>query len=104
VDPTNTKFNTYKGNVFQQTVSAMTYIDAKYYSGNAFQSYGLEWYSNPSKRSSGYINWLTSGVKRWTLTPATIGPDSQANISQRLITEEPMVRVYLLRPWVIRLT
>ncbi|KAJ6546811.1 glycoside hydrolase family 16 protein [Mycena capillaripes] len=96
VDPTNTKFNTYKGNVFQQTVSAMTYIDDKYYNGNGFLSYGLEWFSNSNKRESGYINWLTGGEKRWTLTPATIGPDDQSNISQRLITEEPMYLVFNL--------
>ncbi|KAJ7348909.1 glycoside hydrolase family 16 protein [Mycena albidolilacea] len=96
VDPVNTRFNTYKGNVYQQTISAMTYIDDKYYSGNAFETYGLEWFSNPSKRASGYINWLTGGTKRWTLTPATIGPDQDASISQRLITEEPMYLVFNL--------
>lgn len=96
VDPVNTRFNTYKGNVYQQTISAMTYIDDKFYSGNAFETYGLEWFSNPSKRANGYINWLTGGTKRWTLTPATIGPDQDASISQRLITEEPMVRAAFL--------
>jgi hypothetical protein len=96
VDPVNTKFNTYKGNVYQQTISAMTYIDDKFYSGNGFETYGLEWFSNPSKRTSGYINWLTGGTKRWTLTPATIGPDQDASISQRLITEEPMVSAAFL--------
>ncbi|KAJ6500723.1 glycoside hydrolase family 16 protein [Mycena sanguinolenta] len=96
VDPTNTKFNAYKGNVYQQTVSAVTYIDDKYYSGNAFLPYGLEWFSNPSSRSSGYINWLTGGTKRWTLTPDTIGPDPVSNVSQRLITEEPMYLIFNL--------
>ncbi|KAK7024037.1 beta-glucan synthesis-associated protein SKN1 [Favolaschia claudopus] len=96
VDPVNTKFNTYMGNEYQQTVSGMTFIDDKYYSGNAFLSYGLEWFSNPSKRSSGYINWLTGGQKRWTLTPDTIGADPVSGVSQRLITEEPMYLVFNL--------
>ncbi|KAJ7684422.1 glycoside hydrolase family 16 protein [Mycena polygramma] len=96
VDPTNTKFNIYKGNVYQQAISAITYIDDKYYNGNAFQSYGLEWFSNSAKRSSGYINWLTGGKKSWTLTPATIGPDDTAQISGRLITEEPMYLIFNL--------
>ncbi|KAJ7700832.1 glycoside hydrolase family 16 protein [Mycena rosella] len=90
VNATSTQFNTYKGNTFQQTVSAMTYIDDQYYGGQAFASYGLEWFSNPSKRASGYISWLLNGVKTWTLTPATIGADQEAQISGRLITEEPM--------------
>ncbi|KAF8191607.1 beta-glucan synthesis-associated protein-domain-containing protein [Mycena galopus ATCC 62051] len=93
---TNTKFNSYKGNQYQQTISAVTYIDDKYYSGNAFLTYGVEFFSNPSSRSSGYINWLTGGTKRWTLTADTIGPDPTSNVSQRLITEEPMYLVFNL--------
>ncbi|KAJ7118974.1 glycoside hydrolase family 16 protein [Mycena epipterygia] len=93
---TITKFNSYKGDQFQQAVSAVTYIDSQFYGGNAYAPYGLEWFSNPSKRSSGYINWLSNGVKTWTLTPDTIGPDSQAQIQGRLITEEPMYMIFNL--------
>ncbi|KAJ7765788.1 glycoside hydrolase family 16 protein [Mycena metata] len=96
VNSTNTFFNSYKGNPYQQTISGITYIDEQYYSGNAYQPYGMEWYSNPAKRSSGYINWLTNGEKRWTLTPDTIGPDSGSQIAGRLITEEPMYLVFNL--------
>ncbi|KAJ7494402.1 glycoside hydrolase family 16 protein [Mycena galericulata] len=93
---TITKFNAYKGDAFQQTVSAVTYIGDQFYSGNAFLPYGVEWFSNPSKRSTGYINWLTDGTKTWTLTPDTIGPDSQSQVSARLITEEPMYMIFNL--------
>ncbi|KAJ7084833.1 glycoside hydrolase family 16 protein [Mycena belliarum] len=90
VNSTTTIFNSYKGNQFQQTISGMTYIDDRFYSGKAFATYGIEWWSNPSKRGSGYINWLFNGKKTWTLTPDTIGADSQSQVSERLIPEEPM--------------
>ncbi|KAJ7778805.1 glycoside hydrolase family 16 protein [Mycena maculata] len=96
VNSTITKFNSYKGDAFQQTVSAVTYINDSFYGGNAYSPYGIEWFSNPSQRSEGYINWLTNGVKAWTLTPDTIGPDSQSQVSARLITEEPMYMIFNL--------
>ncbi|KAJ7184519.1 glycoside hydrolase family 16 protein [Mycena filopes] len=96
VNGTNTFFNSYKGNEYQQTISGITYIDDQYYSGKAYSPYGMEWYSNPAKRSNGYINWLTNGEKRWTLTPDTIGADDQSQIAGRLITEEPMYLVFNL--------
>ncbi|KAJ6630282.1 glycoside hydrolase family 16 protein [Mycena sp. CBHHK59/15] len=91
-----TKFNEYKGDKYQQAVSAVTYIDSRFYGGNAYAPYGLEWYSNPSKRQNGYINWLSDSAKTWTLTPDTIGPDSTSQIAGRLISEEPMYLVFNL--------
>ncbi|KAJ7063500.1 glycoside hydrolase family 16 protein [Mycena amicta] len=96
MNATLSKFNNYKGNQYQQSVSVVSYIEDAYYDGNAYAPYGLEWYSNPSKRSNGYINWLSNGVKTWTLTPDTIGADDDAQISARLITEEPMYLVFNL--------
>ncbi|KAF7294736.1 Beta-glucan synthesis-associated protein SKN1 [Mycena indigotica] len=93
VNHTNSKFNSYTGNQYQESVSVVSYIEDQFYDGNAYAPYGLEWYSNPSKRSSGYINWLSNGVKTWTLTPDTIGPNDDSQVSGRLITEEPMYLV-----------
>ncbi|KAJ7830201.1 glycoside hydrolase family 16 protein [Mycena leptocephala] len=91
-----TKFNHYMGDEFQQTVSALTYIDSSFYGGSAYASYGLEWFSDPSKRESGYINWYSNGAKTWTLTPDTIGPDNISQVSARLISEEPMYMIFNL--------
>ncbi|KAJ7611703.1 glycoside hydrolase family 16 protein [Roridomyces roridus] len=96
VNSTSTKFNDYKGDAFQQTVSAVTYLQDDVYGGNAYGKYGVEWWSDPNNRQSGYINWLNDGVKTWSLSPDTIGPDSDAEISARLITEEPMYIIFNL--------
>lgn len=50
-------------------------------------------YSNPDKRSDGYITWVSEGVKSWQITAAAAGPNSVMQIGQRLIPEEPMSMV-----------
>ncbi|EPQ51074.1 beta-glucan synthesis-associated [Gloeophyllum trabeum ATCC 11539] len=91
-DSSITQFNTYKGGPFQQAMSAVTYIDSTYYGGGdgAYAPYGFEWWSDPNNRNDGYITWFSNGQKTWTLTAASIGPDSQSEVSQRIIPEEPM--------------
>ncbi|KAI0755305.1 beta-glucan synthesis-associated protein-domain-containing protein [Daedaleopsis nitida] len=91
-----TKFNSYKGGVYQQAVSAVSYIDSDNYGGNGYATYGYEWWSNPNKREEGYITWYSQGQKTWTLTPDTIGPDSQTEIGGRLVSEEPMYIIFNL--------
>lgn len=92
-DSSITLFNTYTGGVFQQAISAVTYIDAQNYGGSGYAPYAYEWWSNPSNRQEGYITWFSESAKTWTMTSATIGPDSTSGVSQRLIPEEPMVSV-----------
>ena len=86
-----THFNTYKGGVYQQAVSAVTDIDNSKYNGQGYAAYGFEWFSNPNKRSDGFITWVANGQEAWTMTAATIGPDSTSQISARVVPEEPMV-------------
>ena len=93
-DGTKTRFNSYIGGVFQQALSAVTYIDAQYYNNNAYAPYAFEWWSDPSHRSDGYITWFSNSQKTWTMTAGTIGPDSISEVSQRLIPEEPMVSLH----------
>ena len=90
-DASITHFNTYKGGVYQQAVSAVTDIDNTKYNGQGYGTYGFEWWSNPNKRSEGSITWVANGQKAWQMTAATIGPDSTSQISGRLVPEEPMV-------------
>lgn len=87
---TNTAFNTYKGSEFQQAISAVSDIDSGNYNGNGYATYGFEYWSNPSRRQDGYITWYSEGQQTWTITPDTVGADSTARISGRIIPEEPM--------------
>jgi beta-glucanase (GH16 family) len=90
-DPTQTSFNNYKGGVFQQAVSAVSYLNNADYAGNSFQTYGYELWSDPSHRDQGYITWSIGNQKTWTLHASAIGPDADTGVQQRLIAEEPMV-------------
>ncbi|RXW24498.1 hypothetical protein EST38_g1344 [Candolleomyces aberdarensis] len=85
-----TKANIYKGGPFQQAVSAVTDVDPADYNGTSFAVYGYELWSNPDNRDEGYITWYSGGKPAWTATAATVGADPLANISARLISEEPM--------------
>lgn len=89
---TRTKLNVYRGGPLQQALSALTTFDDQYYGGQNFMSLGFEWWSDPNRRSDGYITWYYNGQETWTATAASIGPNSASQVSQRLISEEPMVR------------
>ncbi|TRM64168.1 glycoside hydrolase family 16 protein [Schizophyllum amplum] len=91
-DDSLTEFNTYKGGQWQQAVSALTYVPDDSYSGS-FTTYGVEWYSDPDNRDDGYMTWFVNGEKTWTLTAASIGGDSEIDMSGRLISEEPMYMI-----------
>ncbi|KAH8114318.1 glycoside hydrolase family 16 protein [Phellopilus nigrolimitatus] len=88
-DQSITSINTYMGGVYQQAVSALTYIDSANYGGNGYATYGFEWWSDPNNRDDGYIVWESQGTPSWKITAGTIGPDSTSKVSQRLISEEP---------------
>ncbi|KAF8073872.1 glycoside hydrolase family 16 protein [Lyophyllum atratum] len=92
-DSSKTALNTYKGGVFQQAVSAVTYTEDQNYNGQGYATYAYEWWFNKAQRQQGYIAWYSTGVQSWTITSATIGPDSTSQISGRLIPEEPMYLV-----------
>lgn len=90
-DDTITQFNSYKGGIYQQAVSALSWIDSQNYNNNGYATYGYEWWSNPSKRDEGYITWISDGSKVFTMEASAIGPDTTSQVSQRLVPEEPMV-------------
>jgi len=85
-----TSYNSYQGDLFQQSVSALSDISATPYNGAAYATYGFEYWSNPNKRSDGYIQWYSQGQETWKLTAASLEGDSSTNISSRIIPEEPM--------------
>ncbi|KIM28936.1 glycoside hydrolase family 16 protein [Serendipita vermifera MAFF 305830] len=89
-DSTMTVQNTYKGGVWQQAASALTYVKHENYVGTSggYGTYGFEY--NPSRGNDGYITWSVDGEKTWTVTTASVGPNEISQVSQRLIPEEPM--------------
>ncbi|KAA1469787.1 glycoside hydrolase family 16 protein [Dentipellis sp. KUC8613] len=89
-NPSITKFNTYTGGTFQQALSAVSYIDSANYGGNGYGSYSFEWWSNPSHREQGYIEWSSGGTPTWKITAASLAGDTETGISNRLVPEEPM--------------
>ncbi len=93
---TSTKFNVYRGGPLQQALSALTTVDDQYYGGKNYMTLGFEWWSDFNRRSDGYITWYYNEQPTWTVTAATVGPNSASQVSQRLISEEPMVRDLLL--------
>lgn len=106
-DPGRTMFNTYKGGVYQEAVSALTDTCSdctttkgknQYYrdGGGEFAVYGFEYVANVNDRSKGYIEWVTLGTPSWRMEASTVGPVPELDISQRLITEEPMALVFNL--------
>jgi len=68
----------------------LTYIDSQYYNDTAYAPYGYEWWSNPNKRSEGFITWFSNGQKTWTMTSNAIGADTVSQVSARLVPEEPL--------------
>lgn len=86
-----TTFNTYRGGVFQQAISAVTYIDDANYNDQGYAPYAYEWWYDQSNREDGYIAWSSQGKQSWTMTSASIKADPVSLVSDRLIPEEPMV-------------
>ncbi|KAF9534461.1 glycoside hydrolase family 16 protein [Crepidotus variabilis] len=82
--------NTYTGGPLQQALSTLTYIDDKYYDGKAYTTWAYEYWSDPTRRSDGYITWFYEGKPSWTTTAAAIAANPKTQVGQRLIPEEPM--------------
>jgi beta-glucanase (GH16 family) len=89
-DTSITSINAYKGAVYQQAVSAVSFVDSQNYGGQNYATYGFEYWANPNNRPSGYITWYSQSAQTWKVTSASIGPDSTSEVSSRLISEEPM--------------
>lgn len=95
-DSSITTLNNYKGGPYQQALSALTLVDNQNYNNNGYATYGFELWSDPSDRASGYVTWYANGQPSWQVTAASMGPDSITQVSQRLISEEPMVSYYYI--------
>lgn len=87
-NPTITLVNQFKGGINQETLSYATLTDATSYNGNAYQSYGFEY--TPGGAGTGTVAWAIGGKETWSIKASAIGPNQVTQISQRIISEEPM--------------
>jgi len=99
--------NTYRGSAVQQAVSGLTQLPADIFegSGQAFHTFGFEYFANPKSRSDGYIIWQMDGKQTIRMGANAVGPDQGSDgsgVSARLIAEEPMsivINLGLSRNW-----
>nr|XP_018259340.1 uncharacterized protein I303_08268 [Kwoniella dejecticola CBS 10117]OBR81498.1 hypothetical protein I303_08268 [Kwoniella dejecticola CBS 10117] len=80
-----TKINTYMGSVYQQATSGLSVTDQVSWQC-CFSTYGFEY----SPGADGYITWVNNAKKAWTVRGAAMGPNADAMVGQRLVSEEPM--------------
>ncbi|KAH8918053.1 glycoside hydrolase family 16 protein [Atractiella rhizophila] len=85
-NPETSVFNSFKGSVYQESVSVISSTDTQAYNGNSYKTYGFDY--KPGK--DGWITWYYDGQPTWTMQAAAIGPNTLTEISQRLVSEEPM--------------
>lgn len=55
-----------------------------------WRSIGYEYDPGPNGR----ITWAINGSETWELNASAMGPDEEAEIGQRLVSEEPMVSLF----------
>ncbi|KAG8980166.1 hypothetical protein FRB90_007787 [Tulasnella sp. 427] len=87
---TGTEFNSYKGGVYQEAVSALSDCGITAYNGTAYQTYGFEYWSDKNHRDNGYVTWAMGGEPTWTLPAAAITSNNKVGVGNRIIPEEPM--------------
>ncbi|OJA18043.1 hypothetical protein AZE42_06797 [Rhizopogon vesiculosus] len=88
-DPDVTVLNSYHGGAYQQTTSGLSLTDQACYEldSGCYSVYGFEY--KPGF-DDGYITWISNGNAVWTITSGGLGPDTETEISARLIPQEPM--------------
>jgi beta-glucanase (GH16 family) len=91
-DEGTTSFNTYKGGVYQEAVSAVTPIPNSAYenTGARFTTFGVEYEPDWNENGGGFITWYINGVPTWTAVGAVMPADPNIDVSQRIIPVEPM--------------
>lgn len=108
----------HRGSAVQQVVSALTILPEDMFQGSGQQfhtigesphhflplaarltyavSPGVEYWTDPSNPTEGFITWQLDGQPTVRLGAAALGPDTDpklgSGVGQRLIPEEPMVR------------
>lgn len=76
----------------QQAVSSLTNTNSTLYAdevGTTFTKFGVEYWSDPSSRDDGFVEWVAD-VPVCRIDNNVLSGDPSVNISSRLIPEEPM--------------
>lgn len=91
-DRTLTEMNSYKGGVYQEAVSGVSFLGNEAYelTEQKFMKFGFEYDGDPKTRDSNYVTWFVDDDKTWTMNAAAVGPDERVDVGQRLVSEEPM--------------
>jgi len=90
----DTSLNPYRGSALQQAVSGLTNLNGSVFAegGAQFTPFGVEYWSNPDNRDEGFIQWVADGPV-FRIDNHVFTGDPSLNISDRLISEEPMAIV-----------
>lgn len=70
--------------------------------GSDHATFGYEHFANPSSPGDGFISWSMGGSEVFKMTAAALVADRKTLVSNRLVPEEPMVRVSYLDMETIR--
>lgn len=97
------RFNSYKGGVYQQAVSVLTQTPRRIYQTQQAQAgprsaefgvFELEWFADFNNRRNGHITWSVDGKRAWTMYPDAVAPNPRSQVGRRIIAEEPMYMIF----------
>lgn len=91
----SSKFNSYTGEITQQSASVVTDGDqgAVQRGGtNTYATYGFEYQPG----TEGYVQWVAAGKPSWKLNSAFLEADPRATIGQKEFAAEPMYIIFNL--------
>ena len=79
----------------EEAVSALIKVPAGAYAndGSDHATFGYEHFADPSSPNDGFISWSMGGSEAFKMTAAALVADRKTLVSNRLVPEEPMVRV-----------
>ncbi|KAL8287313.1 hypothetical protein RQP46_003765 [Phenoliferia psychrophenolica] len=89
---TATTQNQWMGEIYQESASQQTVTDSTSYEGAGYSTFGYEYVPG----DSGKITWAINGTHTWQINASAMGPDSETEIGQRFISNEPMSVVFNL--------
>jgi len=87
-NPRISNINSYKGGIYQEAVSVVSTTDQTAYeaTGAKFQTFGFEYTTGPQ----GSITWSAGNSATWTMSSSAVAANPNVQISQRIVSEEPM--------------